>query len=220
MKEALTSNSVVAYFDPKKATEIIVDASPVGLGAILTQKGIQPDGSISSHVCVYASRTLSDVERRYSQTEKETLAIVWGCEKFHLYIYGAEFNIVTDHKALEIIFNNPNSRPPARIERWSLRLQNYDFTVKFKPGKENPADFMSRHPVSRSTTKGCDAEEYLNFITRHVTPIAMTSQEILCEINKDSVMTELKSIIANETWNKISELPDLQAFKKVKEELK
>ena len=65
---------------------------------------------------------------------------------------------------------------------------------------------MSRNPVSLLTMKGCDAEDCVNFITRHVMPIAMTSQEILCEINKDSIMTKLKSIIANETWNKISEV--------------
>ena len=86
---------------------------------------------------------------------------------------------------MEIIFNNPNSRPPARIERWSLRLQNYDFTVTFKPGKENPADFMSRHPVSNSKKNHNAAEEYVNFITRHATPVAITSQEILSEIAKD-----------------------------------
>ena len=220
LKEALTSKSVVAYFDPKKSTEIIVDASPVGLGAILTQKTVRSDGTVHAKVCAYASRALSDVERRYSQTEKEALAIVWACEKFHLYIYGAQFNIVTDHKALEIIFNNPNSRPPARIERWSLRLQNYDFTVTFKPGKENPADFMSRHPVSTSKKKHINtAEEYVNFITRHATPVAITSQEILSEMAKDSVMTELKSIIMNETWHKSSGVPELKAFKLVKDEL-
>ena len=66
---------------------------------------------MQSKVCAYARRTLSDVERRYSQTEKEALAIVWACDKFHLHIYGEKFNIVPDHKALEIIFGMPDQDP-------------------------------------------------------------------------------------------------------------
>ena len=113
IKKRLTSSSVMAYFDPQK-TGVVVDASPVGLGAILAQK--EP-GTDQVKVVAYASRALTDTETRYSQTEKEALAIVWGCEKFHIYIYGTTFDMITDHKPLELIFNNPNSKPPARIER-------------------------------------------------------------------------------------------------------
>ena len=69
----------MAYFDPQKQTEIIVDASPVGLGAILTQTDTIPD---RVKVVAYASRGLTDTESRYSKTEKEALAIVWGCGSF------------------------------------------------------------------------------------------------------------------------------------------
>ncbi|XP_028418157.1 uncharacterized protein LOC114543323 [Dendronephthya gigantea] len=103
LKECLTSNRTMAYFDPSKRTIATFDASPFGLGAVLTQ--VDADGQERS--VAYASRTLSDVERRYSQTEREALAIVWGCERFHLYLYGSQFEIVTDHKPLETIFNNP-----------------------------------------------------------------------------------------------------------------
>ena len=72
-----------------KETEVIVDASPVGFGVLLEQ-----DGKVIS----YASRALSDVESRYSQTEREMLAIVWALEHFHLYLYGSEFTIVIDHR--------------------------------------------------------------------------------------------------------------------------
>ena len=99
-----------------------MDSSPVGLGAILTEKTVLLNGEVQSKVCAYTCRTLCDVERRYSQTEKEALATVLACEKFHLYIHGEKFNIVTDRKALEIIFGNACTRPPARIERWNLSL--------------------------------------------------------------------------------------------------
>ena len=79
---SLTSKSGVAYFDPQQETEIVVDASPVGLGAILMQKTVLSNGEMRSKVCAYTSRTLSDVERRYSPTEKEALAIVWHVRNF------------------------------------------------------------------------------------------------------------------------------------------
>ena len=228
LKESLTSKSVVAYFDPQKETEIIVDASPVGLGAILMQKTVLSHGEEQSKVCAYASRTLSDVERRYSQTEKEALAIVWACEKFHLYIYGEKFNIVTDHKALEMIFGNASSRPPARIERWNLRLQNYNFTVSYRPGRDNPADFMSRHPTQVQRTRRNSAEEYVNFLERHAVPIAMSYDEILQETEKDPTLSALKMLI---TSGKLQQplqesrfAPDvnvreLQTYAKVQDEL-
>lgn len=110
----------MAYFNQDTETPVIVDASSLGLGAIMSQK--QSD---RTHKPVYyASRALSDVERRYSQTVREALAIVWACEKFHVFLYGKDFVMVTDHKPLETIYS-PKSKPPARIERWALRLQPY-----------------------------------------------------------------------------------------------
>ena len=119
LKTTLTDNNVMSYFDPQKKTVATFDASPFGLCAVLTQV----DSTGQSHVVAYASRTLTDVKCRYSQTEREAISIVWGCEHFHLYLYGAPFEIITDHKPLELIFNNPNSKPPSRIERWGLCLQ-------------------------------------------------------------------------------------------------
>ena len=108
----LTSETVMAYFDPKEQTETVlsVDASPVGLGSVMMQNG---------KVIAYASRALSGVEKkpRYSQTEREALSINCAIEHFRLYLYGHYFTLISDHQALEIIFNNPKSKPPARILR-------------------------------------------------------------------------------------------------------
>nr|XP_039266286.1 uncharacterized protein K02A2.6-like [Styela clava] len=119
-KAGLTLN---AYFRSDCRTRIIADASPTGLGSALTQL---QDGIW--RVISYASRTMSDVERRCSQTEKEALAIVWACERFNLYIFGRKFELETDHKPLECIYSK-TSKPSARIERWVLRLQAYDFKI-------------------------------------------------------------------------------------------
>ena len=152
---------------PPKLHELIVDASPVGLGAILTQIH-HKHGNKTRKVVAYASRQLTDAEKRYSQCEKESLAIVYGVENFHIYLYGQTFNLHSDWKALESIFNNPLSKLPARIERWNLRLQQYDFTVKFLKGDaDNPADFLSRHPDSGKPYKPkyTVAEEYVTTLT-------------------------------------------------------
>ena len=91
MKEDLASEKVMTYFDPRKKTQLINDASPVGISAILTQEG---------KVIRFASRSLTKV-----QTERKALVIVWGCEYLNIYLFGCEFELVTDHKPLELIFN-------------------------------------------------------------------------------------------------------------------
>jgi len=156
LKRRLSNAETLGYFDKDAPTQVVADTSPVGLGAILTQH--QKDGP---RVISYASRSLSDTERRYSQTDKEALALVWTCEKFHPYVYGVPFELITDHKPLEVIYGI-KSKPCARIERWVLRMQPYNFKVKYKPGAQNIADSLSRLVVE-SGAKGnyaTKAEEY------------------------------------------------------------
>ena len=117
LKTQLASGATLAYFSPDAKVELMADASPVGLGVVLVQ---ELDGE--RQVVAYASRTLSPVERCYSQTEREALALVWACERFRMYLLGKRFTLLTDHKPLEVIYS-PHSRPSARIERWVLRLQ-------------------------------------------------------------------------------------------------
>ena len=107
------------YFKTNCKTRIVGDAGPTGLGAVLLQ---QQHGMW--RVVSYASRNLTDVERRYSQTENKALALVWACERFNLYVFGREFELETDHKPLEHIYGGKR-KLAARIERWVLRLQGY-----------------------------------------------------------------------------------------------
>ena len=116
LTSALTSAQCMAYFDMQKDTFVTVDASPVGLSAILSQR---TPGQDDDKVISYASRALTAVETRYSQTEKEALAVVWGIEHFHLYLYGKEFTLITDHKPLEVIYGNKLAKVSAHIERWT-----------------------------------------------------------------------------------------------------
>ncbi|XP_052777873.1 uncharacterized protein K02A2.6-like [Mya arenaria] len=140
LKSDLSSETVVTYFDPKLTTQIVADASPVGIAAIMLQGG---------KVVSYASKSLTDTEKRYSQTEKENLAIVWAIEHWHIYLFGHKFTVITDAKALEHIYKNPKSKPPARLERWRMKMQAYDFDVIYKPGESNMSDYLTTDKNSR-----------------------------------------------------------------------
>ena len=108
-----------------------MDASPVGLGAMLTQSG---------KVISYASKALSSVERRNSQIEQEALAITWGCHHFRMYLLGSHFIVITDHKPLLHIFDSATSQASAGIDNRPLKLQSFDFEVLYSRGDLNPAD--------------------------------------------------------------------------------
>lgn len=138
LKYLLTQAETLAYFQSDYKTRIVADAGPTGIGAVLAQF---QDGVWN--VISYASRNVTDVERRYSQTEKKALALVWACERFNLYVYGRDFELETDHKPLECIYKS-TSKPSARIEWWVLRLQSYNFQVVYHPVKTNLADVLSR----------------------------------------------------------------------------
>ena len=117
VKGAIMADCLMAHYDPQKKTTLTVDASPYGIGAILSN--VEKDGTPRN--VAYASRSLTEVEQKYSHTETEALTVVWRCERFHMYLIGTKFDLFTDHKALEVIFT-PTSKPTARIERWALRL--------------------------------------------------------------------------------------------------
>jgi hypothetical protein len=213
LKAALTSAPCMAYFDIHKETFVVVDASPVGVSAILSQKS---PNVANSKVIAYASRALSPVETRYSQTEREALAIVWAVEHFHMFLFGHHFTLVTDHKPLEIIYGTTRSKPSARIERWVLRLQPYHFNVIYKPGATNPVDYISRHPASpRMSHPDRMAEEYVNFIERHTAPRAMPLDEIATATRADKTLSTLVTCLRTNTWS----TDILTSFKHIKDEL-
>ena len=196
LKAALTSTDVMAYFDPRKDTTILVDASPVGLGAILTQNG--------KAIC-YASRALTEVEQRYSQTDREMLAVVYGVEHFHLYIHGAPFSVITDHKPL-LGIKKKRTPTTARIERYRLRLMPYDFQLIYKPGRDenNPADFISRHPQTAPKRENA-GEEYVAFLTRHAIPKSMTQQEVRDATHEDPQLQRVMTAVQSGEWENVPE---------------
>ena len=122
-----------------------VDASIKGLGAALVQE--------NRHVAL-ASKTLTSTQASYSNIEREALALVHGVERFHTYLYGRRFTIVTDHKPLEVICKKPISAAPPRLQRMLLKIQGYDFEIKYRPGSQmTVADTLSRLPNPKENSE-------------------------------------------------------------------
>ena len=146
-KELLTSKSLLVHFNPKLKLVLACDASAYGIGAVLAHR--MPDGS--EKPIGYVSRSLSKAERNYSQLEKEGLACIFGVKKFHSYLFGHPFELVTDHKPLLTLLNEHKATSPqasARIRRWSLTLAAYEYTIVFKKTEEHGnADALSRLPL-------------------------------------------------------------------------
>lgn len=138
IKSHLISAPVLTCPDFNRPFTVQTDASDYGLGAVLTQ--LHDDGE---KVVCYASRSLTKIERRYSTLEKECLAILHALQKFRPYIEGSQFTVVTDHYSLKWLFSIKD--PVGRIARWALRIQQYNFEIQHRKGKENIVpDTLSR----------------------------------------------------------------------------
>lgn len=144
LKQQLTSADVLAFADLSKPFILETDASYEGLGAVLSQR--QPDGKVRP--VAYASRRLrppEKVEANYSSFKLELLALKWAAtEKFRGYLLGSTFEVITD--------NNPvahfkTSKLGALEQRWAAQLAVFDFTIQYKPGRLNKADWLSRIPT-------------------------------------------------------------------------
>jgi len=157
---------------------------------------IQIEDGLPRAVC-YVSRALTDVEQRYSQTGKEALAIVWACERLHLYLYGTKFELLTDHKPLEMIYST-RSKPSAQIERWVLRLQQYNFVVKYIPGPQNLADPLSRLSVRTPAEGEQEVEDdgYVRFVAIHSAQFLQARCQSLPKQQPASVFTHVNNTVS------------------------
>ena len=146
-KRVLISQKVLIHYDARKPLILACDASPVGIGPVLSHQ--QDDGS--ERPIAFASRTLTTAEQKYAKIEREGLAVVFGVTRFHEYIYGRHFTLVSDHKPLLSLFNERtgvSEMASARIQRWALKLSGHHYTFRHKLAITNGnADGLSRLPL-------------------------------------------------------------------------
>ncbi|XP_022815233.1 uncharacterized protein K02A2.6-like [Spodoptera litura] len=194
LKQALSKVPTLGYYDVNDETQVIADASPVGLGSVL----IQNDGR-GPRIIAYGNRTLTELERKYSQTEKEALALVWAVEHFKIFLFGKEFDLITDHKPLEFLFGQ-KSKPCARVERWVLRLQAFRYNIKYKPGKVNIADPLSRLCEYQNIPSG-NVEDYVQQIVEQARPCAIPMDALLECSGQDEEIKNVKKGMYNKDWD-------------------
>ncbi|XP_044139657.1 uncharacterized protein K02A2.6-like [Bufo gargarizans] len=146
-KELILSSRVLVHYDLKKPVILACDASPYGLGAVLSH--VMPDGK--ERPISFASRSLTSAEQNYSQIDKEALAIVWATKKFHAYVYGREFTLITDHKPLLSILNPQkgiSTTTASRLQRYALFLGAYAYSIRYRShDTHGNADAFSRLPL-------------------------------------------------------------------------
>lgn len=184
----------IGHFNMEWDTHIYTDAGPKGLAAWLVQEN--PSDQKDKNLIRCASRRCTPSECNLSQIEREGLGYVWALEKYDPYIIGNHVTVHVDCRAVELIFNNPLSKPPARFLSWALRTSHYNVTIVHQPGLGNIADFLSRHPSKALREDFKDpAEDFINMIVRYTMPLAVSKDEVLEKTLTDPCLSELSSMI-------------------------
>ncbi|GBN97875.1 Transposon Tf2-8 polyprotein [Araneus ventricosus] len=189
VKDLLQSTTVLKFFDKDKPIVLSVDASSFGIGGVLLQKG-QP--------VAYTSATLSEAQSRYSQIEKELLAIVHACEHFHYYVFGQHVEIETDHKPLLGLIHKPFENISPRLQRLLLRLQRYSFKLIHVPGKYLAVtDALSRAPLPTYPVSTSDIDNAQLMVSLLVQASKSKLDEILLETKNDIELQSVANYIEN-----------------------
>uniref|UniRef100_A0A5S6QM96 RNA-directed DNA polymerase n=1 Tax=Trichuris muris TaxID=70415 RepID=A0A5S6QM96_TRIMR len=197
LKRQLSSSDTLVHYDENLPIVLSTDACDRGLGAVLShrfQSGVEKP-------IAFASRLLTDVERRYSTIDKEALAIVFGITKFAQYLYGRQFTLRTDHKPLERIFGSHRELPKVatnRLTRWALILGTYNYTVEYTPADRNaPADALSRLPIVGVTASPREMQSSGQLMALRLADLPVTRQELQRQSQKDPTLRAVSNYLEN-----------------------
>lgn len=208
LKSMITVDACLQYYDAQETLTLEVDASQKGLGAALTQ---------NNKPVAFGSKTLTECQSRYSNIEREMLAIVYGIQRYHTYLYGKPFIVVTDHKPLVAICTKPLHAAPPRLQRMLLKIQGYQYTVVYRPGPEMVmADVLSRLP-NPSNNKPVDLDERVDLMQLDddilddidislINFSAEKQRQLRIETARDPVLSLVKDIITKGWPEKIKDL--------------
>ena len=172
-KEEISKNVTLPYFNPKSDTTLQTDSSKKGLGAVILQ---------NSKPVMFASWALTGAEKNYQNLERECLAMIWGMEKFHYFLYGKQFTLETDQKPLVSIYKKHMVEISPRIQRLVVRSFPYQpFEVWYRTGKEIPlADALSRVTPTPVEEDGIQLPIVaVNLITSNI-PVSSSEIDLIC----------------------------------------
>ncbi|XP_026752395.2 uncharacterized protein K02A2.6-like [Galleria mellonella] len=199
LKNILTSSDTLTHYNGNEPIYVSSDASDKGVGAVLFHK----INNVMKPVA-YASRTLSDIEKRYSTIDREALGIVYAVTKFHQYLYGRKFTLLTDHKPLERIFSQNRETPKIasnRLLRWAMILNSYEYIIQYQSAKENtPADALSRLPLTNSDTsleKRTGLPNFAHLLHLRLSNIPVTKKELRNQTTKDRTLNKIKQYLTS-----------------------
>jgi len=215
IKSMLASDLVLAHYDPTLSLKVASDASPHGVGAVLAVV----DSHGFERPVAYASRTLTSAERNYSQLEREAVGIMFAIKRFHKYIYGRQFILVTDNKPLTSIFSPSKDIPTLsalRLQRWALALMAHNYTIEFRRTEDHGnVDMLSRFPDP-------DGEEETELPINHFSyleDLPVTSAEVRKETATDPVLSKVVRYVMH-GWPAASEIDEsLVPYQRRKNEL-
>ena len=182
---------MLVHFDDQKPIVLACDASPFGIGAVLSHNLDYG----SERPIAYASHSSNPAKKRYSQLDKEALAMVFGVYKFHCYLYGRRFIMYSDHKPLIHIFGKSKSVPvmvSARLQKWALTLSSYTYTIRYKRGdNQGNADALSHVPFPEfPVTTPVPAETIVSI--ECVLSIPLTAVKMRQQTDWDPILCKVK----------------------------
>lgn len=176
-KSLLVSAPVLAHYDP--TLPIRLAGTHLHMELVLWYiSHVFPNGH--ERPITFASRTLSATERNYSQVEKEALSLIYGIQKFHQFLYGRRFGLITDHKPLTTLLGPKKGIPSlaaARLQRWALILSAYSYSIRYRPTQDHAnADSLSRLPLGNRHAASLDPVD--SFTVGQIQALPVTAEQI------------------------------------------
>ncbi|XP_060754235.1 uncharacterized protein K02A2.6-like [Neoarius graeffei] len=193
-KEQLSSKSVLTHYNPRFPVILTCDASPYGVGAVISHR--LPNGE--ERPIAFASRTLSKAEQNYAQIEREALGIIFGVRRFHSYLYGHNFTLLMDHRPLKTILSPSKATPSmaaARLQRWALILAAHDYTIKYRCAADHGnADGLSRLPLP---VQHKEKQGTVNtFLINHIVSLPIQCKDVKRETRSDTTLSQVMEMVS------------------------